>query len=48
MQQTLSWLRKAAKLGNGDAYAQIGYFYTLGEGVEKNDSLAFENYKKSR
>ena len=34
-------------MGNGDAYAQIGYFYTLGEGVEKNDSLAFENYKKA-
>ena len=24
-----------------------GYFYTLGEGVEKNDSLAFENFKKA-
>ena len=34
-------------MGNGDAYAQIGYFYTLGEGVEKNDSLPFENYKKA-
>ena len=24
-----------------------GYFYTLGEGGEKNDSLAFENFKKA-
>lgn len=47
IQQSLSWLKKAAKFGDGDAYDRIGYFYTLGEGVEKNDSLAFENFKKA-
>lgn len=44
IQQSLSWLKKAAKFGDGDAYDRIGYFYTLGEGVEKNDSLAFGEF----
>ena len=33
--------------GNGDAYGRLGYWYTVGKYVEKDDQKAFELYKKA-
>lgn len=40
-------LKRAGKLGDGDAYCQLGGDYFLGKGVLKNDKKAFKYYKKA-
>ena len=39
--------RKAAESGNAEAQFCLGYLYETGTGVKKNDSKAFEWYKKA-
>lgn len=40
-------LEKAGKLGDGDAYAELGIMYHMGDKVYKNNEKAFEYYTKA-
>lgn len=43
----LELIKKAARHGNGDAYASLGDIYSSGEYSTKDDNLSFEYYSKS-
>lgn len=47
MQREFDKLLKLAELGDSNAQARIAWMYQKGEGVEKNDQLAFQWMKKS-
>lgn len=47
IRRSVYWTRKAVKNGNSEASMQLGTFYELGFGVEKDDKEALKYYKKS-
>ena len=47
IENAITWYKKSAENGNGIAENNIGNLYYRGQGVEKNDELAYEFYNKS-
>lgn len=46
-EKSISWLLKAAESNNGDAFALLGKAHENGNGVQKDEKLAVDYYKKS-
>lgn len=43
----INLLKKAGKLGDGDAYAELGVRYSYGKSVQKDDKKSIEYYNKA-
>ena len=43
----MKWYRKAAEQGDADAQYNLGYSYSNGEGVEKDEEEAVKWYRKA-
>src|SRR5690554_1254819 len=47
IEKAIVWYGKSAKQGNGIAENNIGNLYYRGQGVEKNDEIAYQYYKRA-
>lgn len=45
--EAFKYIKKSADAGHLDAKCQLGAFYVMGQGVEKNDSIAFTTFKEA-
>ena len=46
-EKAVEWFTKAAEQGDDEAQFQLGYLYSKGEGVVKNNAIAFYRYQQA-